>query len=330
LLPPLFLFMPEHRHFFVPRTQSLQRLDRVISFYYKDLSRTRIQHLMAQGHIKIDGKEAVASRKVKEGNRIDLLIPDAEEALPRAQDIPLDIIYEDEDLLVINKAAGMVTHPAPGSSDQTLVNALLGHCGDSLSGIGGVKRPGIVHRLDKGTSGLLVVAKNDIAHRRLSEQFSSRSLSRTYQALVWGIFTTPCGVITGNIGRSPYHRQKMTVLLKGGKTAVTHYKVLKVFKNIASLVECTLETGRTHQIRVHLTSIGHPIMGDPLYGKVPPKIPLDLKEELKGIISSQRPLLHAWQLAFFHPRTQEKVSFKTPLPLDLMNTMALLDNYLSV
>lgn len=319
--------MTEFRYFIVKETETSQRLDRLISNHYSDFSRTRIQDLIRQGYIKVDGKEVSASDKVKEGVRIDLILPQAEEAIPQPQHIPLDILYEDQDLIVLNKAAGMVVHPAPGSVDQTLVNALLSHCGDSLSGIEGIKRPGIVHRLDKGTSGLLVVAKNDVAHSGLSGQFSSRSLSRTYQALIWGVPNSFTGTITGNIGRSPRHRQKMALLSSGGKEAMTHYKILKTFGSIASLVECRLETGRTHQIRVHLTSIGHPLIGDPLYGSAPHKAPLALRKALMGLTQNLRPLLHAWRIEFVHPRTQEKLSFSVILPDDFLKAIDIMHKY---
>ena len=319
--------MTEFRYFIVKETETSQRLDRLISNHYSDFSRTRIQDLIRQGYIKANGKEVSASDKVKEGVRIDLVLPQAEEAIPQPQHIPLDILYEDQDLIVLNKAAGMVVHPAPGSVDQTLVNALLSHCGASLSGIGGIKRPGIVHRLDKGTSGLLVVAKNDVAHRGLSGQFSSRSLSRTYQALIWGVPNSFTGTITGNIGRSPRHRQKMALLSSGGKEAMTHYKILKTFGSIVSLVECCLETGRTHQIRVHLTSIGHPLIGDPLYGSAPHKAPLALRKALMGLTQNLRPLLHAWRIEFVHPRTQEKLSFSVILPDDFLKAIDIMHKY---
>ena len=317
--------MAELLSFFVNIQESSQRLDQIVSGHYEALSRTRVQVLIRKGHIKVDGQEASPGSRVKEGMCIQILVPDPEDPTPQPQALPLDILYEDADILVINKAAGMVVHPAPGSLDQTLVNALLAHCGVSLSGIGGVKRPGIVHRLDKGTSGLLVVAKNDLAHRGLSQQFSSRLLSRTYQALVWGVPSPLMGSITGNIGRCSRHRQKMKLLSSGGKEAVTHYTTLRIFGVMASLVECRLETGRTHQIRVHLTSRGHPVMGDPTYGRPFHKAPLALKQAITQLTEGQRPLLHAWRLSFKHPRTQAPLCFEVDLPEDFTSALKMVE-----
>ena len=221
--------MPEVKKFIIDAQDGHQRLDVLITQLCPDLSRTRIQHLIRQGYIKINGLCATSSQKAIHGQELEITIPPAIDAIPVAQDIKLDIVYEDDDLLVINKPVGMVVHPAPGSLDPTLVNALLAHCELSLSGIGGVKRPGIVHRLDKGTSGLLVVAKHDASHRGLSEQFVQRTLRRTYQALIWGVLNPLNATITGDIGRSPHNRQKMAILVHGGKAAITHYKTIKTF-----------------------------------------------------------------------------------------------------
>ncbi|WP_448190499.1 RluA family pseudouridine synthase [Azospirillum sp. sgz301742] len=311
----------------VPDTAAGERLDKVLAAGIDDLSRSRAQALLEQGHVRSDGRTITdASQRVKPGQSFDVFLPEAEPATPKAQDIPLQVVYEDDDVLVLDKPAGLVVHPAAGNPDNTLVNALLAHCGDSLSGIGGVKRPGIVHRLDKDTSGLMVVAKNDRAHHALTEQFSGRSLSRTYQALVWGVPTPKQGRIEGNIGRCPTDRKKMAVVT-GGKPAATRYTVLRSFHGAAALVECTLETGRTHQIRVHMTHIGHPLVGDQLYGrsrstrargskggvKATP-----LPEPLRGaVVGFPRQALHAVGLSFVHPRTGERLRFSVDLPDDL-------------
>lgn len=265
----------------------------------------------------VNDKVPSASQKLKANDQIVVTVPPADEAQPLPQDIPLDIIYEDGDLLVINKPAGLVVHPGAGNPDLTLVNALLAHCGESLSGIGGVKRPGIVHRLDKETSGLMVVAKNDKAHHGLSQQFSDRTLSRTYAALVWGVITPLKGSISRAIGRDSRNRQKMAIVSKGGKDATTHYEVEEVFKNLACLVNCKLETGRTHQIRVHMTSKGHGLLGDPLYGS---HSKTASKEVVKAIArltnDKKRQCLHAFDLKFMHPSTGKSLSFKCPWPQD--------------
>ena len=257
------------------------------------------------------------SYKVKIGDVFQVLIPPAAEAEPVAEDIPLEIVYEDDDLLVVNKPAGMTVHPAAGVSRGTLVNALLFHCRDSLSGIGGVKRPGIVHRIDRETSGLLVVAKNDNAHRFLSEQFAEHSIERTYYAVVYGVPNPLAGRIDGNIGRSSADRKKMALVASGGKPAVTHYKTLQVFKNAVSLVQCNLETGRTHQIRVHLTSVGNALIGDKVYVKNH-KTAVNLPQNLKNYVNDfPRQALHAKSLGFVHPRTQKFMQFDSELPSDM-------------
>ncbi len=282
------------------------RLDKFLTLK-TNLSRSRILSLIKEGHLK---PAAAPDLKVAFGQVFELELPPAEPATPQAQKIPLDILYEDDDLIVLNKPAGMVVHPAAGNFSGTLVNALLAHCGDSLSGIGGVKRPGIVHRIDKETSGILVVAKNDTAHQKLSEQFSVHSIHRVYQAIVYG-FSPPSGTVQGNIGRSPSNRQKMAIVTQGGKPAVTHFHLIKpLFNGKASLIECRLETGRTHQIRVHMTSIKHPLVGDKTYGNAPKGTP-----EILRIFPRQA--LHAAQLGFIHPRTGKKLLFKAPLPLDM-------------
>lgn len=298
-----------------------QRLDRVLTELLPDLSRSRLKALIEDGAVTTDGKTLTdPAKKVAAGWEIAVNIPPPIPATPIAQAMDLDIVYEDEHLLVINKPAGLTVHPAPGHSDSTLVNALLAHCGDSLSGIGGVMRPGIVHRLDKDTSGLIVVAKHDKAHASLSRQLANRSLSRIYQALVWGSPTLGHGTVTGAIGRSPHNRQKMAVVRKGGKEAVTHYKVLSRFFDAVTLVECKLETGRTHQIRVHMAHIGHPLVGDPVYGSGWRKgLPSETKETF---VAFDRQALHAAEIAFIHPVTDEEMFFECPLPDDMR---ALLD-----
>lgn len=297
------------------------RLDKFISSSALNLSRTRIQQLIETGMISLlPARRISSSLKIKAGDQIIVTIPPVIEADPVAQSIPLDILYEDAHVLVLNKPAGLVVHPAPGHRDSTLVNALLGYCADSLSGIGGVKRPGIVHRLDKDTSGLMVVAKTDTAHHSLTAQFSDRSLSRTYQCLVWGIPSPMSGTIQTLIGRDPKNRQKMAVVNKGGREAITHYKILKkiVFsegsKITLSLVECQLATGRTHQIRVHMRFIGCPIVGDPLYGHWPKGI-----KKVCGSLEAlpKRQMLHAHTIKFIHPILQENKTFSCALPEDM-------------
>jgi 23S rRNA pseudouridine1911/1915/1917 synthase len=295
------------------------RFDKWLAEAFPELSRSRLKVLIEEGQAQLDGATITdPSRRVKSGQLVELTLPAPEPAKPEAESIPLDIRYEDEHLLVINKAAGMVVHPAPGSPSATLVNALLAHCGDSLSGIGGVKRPGIVHRIDKDTSGLIVVAKNDIAHRKLAAQFAKHSLDRAYQALVWGVPTLPIGDIVGNIGRSTQDRKKMAVLRVNGKTALTRYKVLKSWYGAVSLVECRLATGRTHQIRVHMAHIGHPLVGDPLYGRGRPAVAKLLPEVARALLLAfPRQALHAVELGFLHPILEKPYIIKSELSRDI-------------
>lgn len=307
------------------------RLDKVLAGAWPDQSRSRIKSLIEDGHlVQNDQTVLKMSAKVKQGDRFVLAIPPAEPATPEAEDIKLDVLYEDDDLLVINKPAGMVVHPAAGNESGTLVNALLGHCGDSLSGIGGVKRPGIVHRLDKDTSGAMVVAKNDVAHRGLSTLFSEdkENIDRAYIALVWGVPRQAEGEIEGNIGRSPRNRKKMTVLKSGGKYALTRYKVLaKRDDSLASLVECRLATGRTHQIRVHMSHIGHSLVCDPVYGrnKVSQKFNFETQQLLNTF---NKQALHARTLGFLHPTTGQYISTQAPIPDDLADLIRSLELYL--
>ncbi len=303
-----------------------ERLDKWLAAIAPDLSRSRAQQLINDGQLTINGEICTdSSAKIKPEMEVTLTIPEAEPTHILAQPMDLNIVYEDEDLLVINKPAGLTVHPGAGNPNGTLVNGLLAHCGDSLSGIGGVARPGIVHRIDKETSGLLVVAKHDVAHRFLSEQLESRKLSRRYFAVCWGIPSPTSGTISAPVGRSPNNRQKMAVVERGGKDATTHYRVHEAFQNLASLVECKLETGRTHQIRVHFQHINHPLLGDPLYVKRrnTSLLPAPLKEFLD---SFQRQALHAAQLRFIHPRDKKPMRFEAPLPDDMQELLNILRN----
>lgn len=277
------------------------------------LSRERIKSLLGEGRVKLDGQVVVqASIKPAVGTAYIVSVPAATAAEAAAQDIPLDVVFEDEHLLVINKPAGLVVHPAAGNPDGTLVNALLHHCREQLSGIGGVARPGIVHRIDKDTSGLLVVAKSDKAHEGLASQFADHSITRAYRAIVAGRPIPATGTVTGAIARSNTNRKKMAIVTDGrGKHAVTHYSTLETFDG-ATLIECRLETGRTHQVRVHMSSIGHALLGDPTYGRTPSKFRPTLARH-----AFARQALHAAELGFDHPVSQEKMHFEIGLPADM-------------
>ena len=290
------------------------RLDKALA-EVTDLSRARIQSLIADGKVELDGTYAGSpSAKVAAGAIFRITLPPAADAEAQPQDIPLDIAYEDEHLIVVNKPAGMVVHPAAGNPDGTLVNALLHHCAGQLSGIGGVARPGIVHRIDKDTSGLLVVAKSDAAHEGLSAQFAAHTVHRRYLAVCGGVPSPSQGTIDERLGRSDANRKKMAVLPKNssrGKHAITHYKVLVSYGSSA-LIECRLETGRTHQVRVHCASIGHALLGDPLYGRTP--------KSLKSVLSTldfARQALHAAELGFHHPILSQELRFHADLPADM-------------
>ncbi len=274
------------------------RLDRFVSSAKEELSRTQVQNLIKEGHILVNGAQAKVNQKCHIGDEISISIPEPVELDVEAEEMDLDIYYEDEDVLVVNKPKGMVVHPAPGHTSGTLVNGLMAHCTD-LSGINGVMRPGIVHRIDKDTSGLLMVAKNDMAHEGLVQQLVDKTVTRKYSAIVHGVIQHSHGTIDAPIGRDKKDRQSMTVV-PDGKNAVTHFTVLETFKDF-SYVECQLETGRTHQIRVHMKYIGHPLAGDPKYG---PKKTLDLGGQA----------LHAGVLGFIHPRTKEYLEFTAPFP----------------
>jgi len=279
------------------------------------LSRARIQALINEGQVEIDGQTITSAKaKVDEGAAFRISVPPAIEAEAAPQDIPLNVVFEDEHLIVVDKPAGMVVHPAAGNRDGTLVNALLHHCKGQLSGIGGVARPGIVHRIDKDTSGLLVVAKSDRAHEGLARQFKDHSIHRRYLAVCAGHPNPPDGKIEGRIGRSDANRKKMAVLDKKssrGKHAVTHYRVLRRLES-ASLIECRLETGRTHQVRVHCASIGHALLGDPLYGRTPSKLRPVLRD-----LGFERQALHAAEIGFEHPVNGQWVEFASELPEDM-------------
>jgi len=306
-----------------------QRLDRVLAAAHPALSRARIQALIRAGHVTVDGApQTDAGTRVRAGQAIALALPAAVPAEPSPEALPLSIVYEDEHLIVIDKPAGLVVHPAAGHQSGTLVNALLAHCGESLSGIGGVKRPGIVHRLDKDTSGLLVVAKTDAAHAGLSEQFAAHGadgrLERAYLAVAWGVPPRGKGVIDAPLSRSAANRLKIAVVRDGaGRHAVTRYEVLDTFLDrdgqpVAALVRLVLETGRTHQIRVHLAHIGHPLMGDPVYGRGFATRAARLGEAAQDALRDlSRQALHAAELGFEHPLTGEALSFRSPVPPDL-------------
>ncbi len=277
------------------------RLDVFLAESNAELTRSRIQKLILDGNIKVNGSVVKANYKLREGDKIELTIPPPKDTELKAEEIPLDIVYEDEHMLVVNKPQGMVVHPAAGNLEGTLVNALMAHCGDNLSGINGEVRPGILHRIDKDTSGLLLVAKDDRAHLGLSEQIKAHSLTREYMALVHGKIKEDSGTIDAPIGRDPKDRKKMTITNKNSRDAVTHFYVLERFDKY-TLVRCRLETGRTHQIRVHMSKNGHPIVGDPVYGRK--------KEELK--LNGQ--LLHARKVGFIHPVLGEYMEFEKDAP----------------
>ncbi len=277
------------------------RIDKFLSDKIENQSRSYIQKLIKDQQVFANGKEVKANYKVQLKDQISILVPELTEPDILPEDIPLDILYEDDDVLVINKPKGMVVHPSAGHYTQTVVNAVMFHCKDNLSGINGVLRPGIVHRIDMDTTGAIVICKNDVSHQHLAEQLKVHSITRKYRAIVHGNLKEDMGTITGDIGRHPIDRKKMAINYKNGKPAVTHYKVLERFGNY-TYVECQLETGRTHQIRVHMTSIGHPLLGDALYG--PAKCPFKLEGQC----------LHAMILGFEHPTTGEYMEFEAPLP----------------
>ncbi len=322
----------------ISEAEAGQRLDRVLGNRIDGLSRARLQVLIKQGHVTgARGTIEEPGLRVKQGERYAVAVPPPEPAEPQAEYTHLTIVHEDGDLIVVDKPAGMVVHPAPGHAGGTLVNALIAHCGDSLSGIGGVRRPGIVHRLDKDTSGLLVVAKSDVAHRGLSEQFAAHGsdgrLSRRYVAFVWGAPDRPRGAVDAPIARSRHNRTRMTVTRAAeARHAVTHYAVQEIFRDesgapIASLLELELETGRTHQIRVHLAHNGHPVMGDPVYGSGFKSSARRLNEKAQSaLVKLDRQALHAAGLGFEHPVTGKRLDFESALPADFAALLEALRN----
>lgn len=287
--------------FTIKQEEPSVRIDRYLAEQCPEFSRSYLQKLLKEQKVTADGRPVKANYKIQPGAEIQVEIPDMEVPDIRPEDIPLDILYEDEHLLVVNKPKGMVVHPAAGHTEGTLVNAVMAHCGDNLSGINGVLRPGIVHRIDKDTTGALVICKEDAVHRDLAEQLKEHSIKRRYRAIVQGNLKEDEGTIEGPIGRHPTDRKKMAINYKNGKDAVTHYKVLERFGQY-TYIECRLETGRTHQIRVHMTSIGHPLLGDTVYGSS--KNPFHLQGQT----------LHAMILGFRHPVTGEYIEFEAPLP----------------
>ena len=290
-----------------------ERLDAAIARLLPELSRSTVQRLIEQSLVTRGAKPVRKNEKSRAGDELEITVPQVQETALQAQEIGLDVRYEDDDVIVVNKPKGMVVHPAAGHPDGTLVNALMFHCGDSLSGIGGEKRPGIVHRIDKETSGLIIAAKNDLAHARLAAQLKDHTLARTYECIVCGNVKEDSGTIDAPIGRSPLERKKMAVTEKNSRNAVTHFEVIARYPGYTHL-RCRLETGRTHQIRVHLAYIGHPIWGDTVYGA---------KTPVKGLTGQ---CLHAVGLTFLHPRTGERVALSCPLPEEFTEALRKLEN----
>ncbi len=287
--------------FWVEEENRDQRIDKYLAEHMENFSRSRIQKLLEEGSVRVNGVTVKQSFRLEEGQEIDISVPEAVPIDIPAENIPLDIVYEDEDLLIVNKPKGMVVHPAPGHYTGTLVNALMYHCKDHLSGINGELRPGIVHRIDMNTTGLLIVCKNDVAHNLIAEQLKEHSITRTYHAIVYHNIEEDEGTVDAPVGRDPKDRKKMAINYRNGKNAVTHYRVLQRFGKY-TCISCNLETGRTHQIRVHMTSIGHPLLGDDVYG------PANCPYKLQG------QTLHAKTIGFIHPTTKQYMEFDSPLP----------------
>ena len=297
--------------YLVPDTIRRERVDKVLAYAFPEHSRVAFQRALEAGLVKVDGQTIDQSTEVRAGQSVEFSFPETTPAVLRPVDIPLDVIFEDKHLIVLNKPTGMVVHPGTGTGEDTLVHALLAHCAGELSGIGGVERPGIVHRLDKETTGLLVVAKHDAAHRALADQFASRALQKEYVALITGVPRKDGGIINSAISRHPVHRHRMTVG-EGGRPSRTDWSVEKKFNGLAALVRCRIHTGRTHQIRVHLKSLGHPVLGDATYGwKQNPALPVP-----------PRVMLHAEHLVFSHPVNGKTMDLHAPLPKDFKKLLA--------
>jgi 23S rRNA pseudouridine1911/1915/1917 synthase len=311
----------------VPPEEAGKRIDAWLAETLGTISRSRVKVLIEEHRLRRDGTLVTApAEPARAGATYALDIPDPVAARPLPQDIPFDILFEDKDLIVLDKPVGLVVHPAPGNLDGTLVNALLAHCGPGFTGIGAEKRPGIVHRLDKDTSGVMVVAKTQLANDALTAAFAARDLDRAYQALVWGLPAAATGEIEGDIGRDKRDRKRMAVVGHGGKYALTRYRTLKAWGTSVTLLECRLATGRTHQIRVHLAHAGHPVVGDPVYLRRIPAAAKSIRAPVRGLLLDfPRQALHAARLGFKHPRTGEALSFETPIPPDMQTLLDSLD-----
>ena len=315
------IFM-QHYSLKVPENLAGIRLDKAASSLC-EFSRSRVQQLIKSGDVEVNGNIVKdADLLVTAEDEIMMIVPPPIDTTMRPCDIELNIVYEDDHLLVIDKQAGLTVHPGAGQHGDTLANALLSHCGDSLSGIGGVSRPGIVHRLDRDTSGLMVVAKNDLAHVSLAEQIANRHLKRVYNAIIWGFITPPLGTITTNLDRSRRDRTMIQVVRSGGKIATTHYRTLEIHSH-TSLVECRLDTGRTHQIRVHMSHLGHSVFGDPVYGSHGRKL-RQYYGEIEDLAGFKRQALHSCYIEFTHPATHEVMSFASEFPEDISELLAIL------